>query len=212
MNRAKWVGLVAAVGMLGMWSAARAEDKDQKPDMTGVWRLDAQRSDMPQRPPGGAGGWGGGGGGYGWGGGGGGGHHHEGGGDGGGGGRPPGGEASSSDPGHPRPVRLPDLMHVTATATLVSVEDSTGAVLEEIATVSAEADTFAHAPGAPHIAGQWKGDKLIIERQGPRGKVTETISLEDKGASLVFHTKMESSGDMPSREFKRVYRRVVDAG
>jgi len=109
-------------------------------------------------------------------------------------------------------VRLPEVMHITATPALVSVEDSSGTVLEEIATVSAQADTFARAPGAPHIEGQWKGDKLVIEREGPRGKVTETISLEDKGATLVFHTRMESSGDMPSREFKRVYRRVTTTG
>jgi hypothetical protein len=211
MNRRKGIGLLAMAAMLGLWVTAHAEDKN-KPDLTGQWRLDAAHSDMPQRPPGGggygggAGGWGGGGGG-GWGGGGG--HHHEGGG---GEGRPPGGEASASDPSRPRPVRLPDLMHITATPALVSVEDSSGTVLEEIATVSAAADTFARAPGAPHIEGQWKGDKLVIEREGPRGKVTETISLEDKGATLVFHTKMESSGDMPSREFKRVYRKVTTTG
>jgi hypothetical protein len=211
MKRSTWLASVATLALMSAGMAA-AGDKDQKPDLTGEWRLDAQHSDMPQRPPGGGGGgYGGGGGGWGGGGCGGGGGHppHPGGG---GGGRPPGGEASASDPSRPRPVRLPDLMHITATPALVSVEDSSGTVLEEIATVSAEADTFAHAPGAPHIAGQWKGDKLVIEREGPRGKVTETISLEDKGATLVFHTKMESSGDMPSREFKRVYRKVAVSG
>ena len=103
-------------------------------------------------------------------------------------------------------------MHVTMTPTLLSFEDTTGAVLEEIATVSAQADTFARAPGALHLAGEWKGDELVVEREGPRGKITETISLEDKGASLMFHTRVESSGDMPSREFTRVYRKVTQAG
>ena len=206
-----WGVLWMVAAMLGPWTAAQAGDKE-KPDLSGEWRLDAAHSDLPQRPPGGGGGYGGGGGG-GWGGGGYGGHGggHRGHGDGGWGGGG-GAEASGSDASRPRPVRLPALMHVTATPTLVSVEDSTGAVLEEIATVSAEADTFAHAPGALHLAGRWKGDKLVIEREGPRGKVTETISLEDKGAALVFHTKVESSGDMPSREFKRVYRKVTVTG
>jgi hypothetical protein len=204
MKRATWLASVAALALLPAGMAA-AGDKDQKPDMTGEWRLDAQHSDMPQRPPGG----GGGGGGYGGGGWGGGGHHHEGGG---GGGRPPGGEASASGGPSARPVRLPDLMHVTMTPELVSFEDSTGTVLQEVATVSAAADTFVHAPGAMHIPGEWKGDKLVIEREGPRGKVTETISLEDKGATLVLKTRMESSGDMPAREFKRVYRKVTASG
>lgn len=203
MNRRKGIGWLVIAAVLGLSVTAHAEDKN-KPDLTGEWRLDAQHSDLPQRPPGGGGGghggWGGGGGGYG-----GGGHHHEGGGYG-------GGEASASGGPAARPPRLPDLMHVTMTPTLVSFEDSTGVVLQEIATVSAAADTFVHAPGAMHIAGEWKGDKLVIEREGPRGKITETISLDDKGATLVLKTRMESSGDMPSREFKRVYRKVTQSG
>ena len=202
MSHRKGIGLLAVAAMLGLGVAAHAEDKSKQPDLTGEWRLDAQHSDMPQRPPGGGGGgWGGGG----WGGGG---HHHEGGGE----GRPPGPEANASGGPSGRPPRLPDLMHVTMTPTLVSFEDSSGAVLQEVATVSAAADTFARAPGAMHMAGEWKGDKLVIEREGPRGKVTETISIEDKGATLVLKTKMAASGDMPAREFKRVYRKVAQSG
>jgi hypothetical protein len=214
MARGKWALWLAVAALISIGIPAYAGDKDQKPDLTGQWRLDAQHSDMPQRPPGG-GGYGGGGGHGGWGG-------HEGGGYGGGGGGGWGGHEGGGGGHHgggggeasaeSRPVRLPDLMHVTMTPALVSFEDSTGAVVREVATVSAEADTFAHAPGALHVPGEWKGDKLVIEREGPRGKVTETISLEDKGSTLVLKTKMEGNGEMPSREFKRVYRKVVQSG
>ena len=100
-------------------------------------------------------------------------------------------------------------MHVTQATTVVSFEDSTGAVLREIVTVSAKADTFAHAPTAEQVAGEWKGDQLVVQRPGRSGStVTETLSLEDKGNLLLIHTTMKSEGDAPSMDFKRVYRRV----
>jgi hypothetical protein len=109
----------------------------------------------------------------------------------------------------PRGARLPDLMHVTQTGSIVSFEDTTGAVVQEITTIGAQKDTLAHSPGAQVLNGEWKGDELVIERQGPRGgKVTQTITLEDKGKSLVIHMKMAGNGDMPARDLKRVYRRV----
>jgi hypothetical protein len=212
------VGLVLVASMLGPGAASsvRAADAKQPPDLTGQWRLDLRRSDSMQRPqggpesggprggrgggPGGGGGEGGRGGmgGRGWGG-------H--------GGGPRGGPGGGPGPGQgeagPRPVRLPDLIHVTQTATIASFEDSTGAVVQEITTLGDEADTLAHAPGAVVLNGQWKGEKLEVQRQGPRGgKMTQTFTLEGKGNTLVIHTKIESSGDMPAREFKRVYQRV----
>jgi hypothetical protein len=91
-----------------------------------------------------------------------------------------------------RAGRLPDLMRVAQTGTTVSFEDSAGVAVRE--------DT-----------GEWKGDKLVVHRAGPRdSKITETISLEDKGKSLKIDTKIESSGgDMSPREFKRVYSRAT---
>ena len=110
-----------------------------------------------------------------------------------------------------RPARLPDLMHVTQTGTVVSFEDSSGAVVQEITTLAGAEDTLAHAPKAQVLSGQWTGDSLVVERLGPRGgKRTEIISLEDKGSLLVIRTKIESSGDLPAREFKRAYRRVTE--
>jgi hypothetical protein len=198
--------------------SARAEDAKGPPDLTGEWRLDPKHSDTPQQHSGGGGGehmhgggsqggWGGGGGGGGWSGHGGG-HHHG------------GGYGESSGQGHPsdpsatgaRPARLPDLMHVTETADIVSFEDSGGAVIREVATVPAAADTFAHAPGADHVLGQWKGDKLIIEHAGPHdSKITETVSLQSDGKSLLIDVKVDSGDSSGPREYKRVYDRVTQS-
>jgi hypothetical protein len=101
-------------------------------------------------------------------------------------------------------------MHVTMTPTLVSFEDSTGKVLQEVTTVAGAAgDKQVHAPGAQVLGGEWKGDQLEMQRPG-RGemKVTETITLEEKGTLLVIRTTMPAFGDRPARERKRVYRRV----
>jgi hypothetical protein len=110
-----------------------------------------------------------------------------------------------------RPVRLPDLMHVTQTASVVSFEDSNGTVLREITTLGGAKDTLSHAPRARVLTGEWKSGTLQVLRPG-RGemKMTDTLTLEEKGDLLVIHTKIESSGDLPAREFKRAYRRVKD--
>jgi len=108
-----------------------------------------------------------------------------------------------------RPVRLPDLIHVTDTGEIVSFEDSTGTVLEEITTLGAAKDTLAHAPGAQVLAGEWRGDTLVVRHPSQRGAgATVTIRLEDKGDLLVFRTSLPAMGDMPARDFKRAYARV----
>ncbi len=212
---------VAIAGILVAGRFAHAGGSTTPPDFTGEWKLDAKHSDAPGMSgagPRGGGGWGGGRGGHmgggmgggGMGGGGGWGGRHRRGGDEGTSGS---GDPSRRDPGSEasgRPARLPDFMHVTQTATLVSFEDSSGAVVREIATVAAAADTFTHAPGALHVSGRWDKDKLIVEHAGPRdSKITETLWLKDDGKTLVIDNKFESNGDMPSREFKRVYTKVT---
>ncbi len=168
----------------------------------------------PGMGPGGGGGWGGGGGAWGGGGGGGGwggGMGRRGGMGGGrrGAGGPPEQEGARERGAQAvRPVRLPELMHVTQTASLVSFEDSTGTVLEEVTTLAGK-DTLSHAPGAQVVAGTWKDGALQIERaMGRGGKLTQTISLEKDGKMLVVKTSLPSFGDTPARELKRVYLKV----
>jgi hypothetical protein len=220
------IGLITSVTLAGVAGAAetagaadaaqvaKTTGAQQAPDLTGTWRFDPKRSDTMTRPDGGPAGRGpgggmggpgrmGGAGGMGDGGRGPGGR----GGDGGGG--PRGGGPGGRD-GAPRPARLPDLMHVTMTATLVSFEDSTGKVLREVTTLAgAAADQEAHAPGAQVMSGERKGGKLVVQRPGwGEWKATETITLEEKGALLVIRTATPAFVGRPAREQKRVYRRV----
>lgn len=215
--------VVAGAGML-----ACAEVVAERPDLTGHWRLDPKRSDTMKAPgdgqqrgprgggpgggpPSGGGGFGGGppgGGGGGFGGG-----PPGGGGGGGFGGGPPGegqdGSSSSAARGTP-PRPLPDLMHVTDSERIISFEDSTGAVLQEITVLASEGekDTLVHAPGAQVFAGRWKDTKLEATHSGRSGmKLTQAITFEGDTV-LIVRTKMSGSDRMPASEFKRFYRRV----
>jgi hypothetical protein len=214
--------------VVGAWCAFAA-DEHAPPDLTGTWKLDARRSDTPptggppgggqgERAPGGGGGWGGGGGG----------HHGRGGGGGwrggggrggwGGGGGPSDGPSNRGGGGGPeaagggmRPVRLPDVMHVTQTLDVVSFEDSTGNVLQEIGLMDLKADTLMHSPGATVLHGQWLGDTLDVERDGARGKAIQGYYLQEDGKTLVIHTRINTSGNENVIEFKRVYHRVSES-
>ena len=220
--------IVAAIWILALSSglafAASAEEASKTPDLSGQWRLDPAHSDSFHPPGrsgeggeghhgsyggswgghhGGGGGWdGGGGGGYG-------GHGSGGNGDGEAGGGPGGAPAGGE---RPRPVLLPDLFHITQTDNDVSIEESTGVVMQEIATVSADHDTLLHAPSAQVVYGKWKGSKLEIQRQGPRGgQVTQTFELAGRGETLVIEIKMAANGPMPAMSVKRVYTRVKES-
>jgi hypothetical protein len=110
-----------------------------------------------------------------------------------------------------RPVRLPDLIHITQTLDIVSFEDSTGRVLQEIGLLDPKADTLMHSPGAVVVHGQWLGDTLDVERDGPRGKAIQGYYLEDDGKTLVIHTRINTSGNENVIEFKRVYHRLAES-
>jgi hypothetical protein len=110
-----------------------------------------------------------------------------------------------------RPVRLPDLMHVTQTLDIVSFEDSSGKVVQEIGLMAPEADTLLHSPGAAVMHGQWAGDTLDVERDGPRGKAIQGYYLQDGGKTLVIHTRINTSSNENVIEFKRVYTRVTES-
>jgi hypothetical protein len=88
----------------------------------------------------------------------------------------------------------------------VSFEDSSGTVLQEIATVTAAADTMMRAPGAVHVLGSWASNTLTVSHESPRGKVTETWKVESSGKAL--DQVIAFNGEQGSRTMKRVYRRV----
>lgn len=200
------------------------------PSFAGDWRFDPARSDVPARPEGGRGGGGeggrgrggmGGGGGMGaggfgrGGGGGGGGFGGGGGGFGGGGGRRGGGRnggsggAMSAGMGGGGGVRLPDLLQVAQTDSLVSLADSTGRTLEHITLVPMPPDTSAANHGIWSYAGAWKDGQLEVAHTNWRGmKIVDTLVLADDGHALVITTHVAGDDQMPARTFKRVYARV----
>lgn len=166
------------------------------PDFTGLWRLDRAASDAP--PPGMRGPRGGGrGGGSDA-------MHGPGGPDTrrGDGGPPPGGGGG--------PRRLPELIHITQGDVQLSVEDSTGAVLQEITTDGSKPKTKGEAGSDMRFGtGNWNQGTLEVTRTGPRGTVREQYSLTDQGGTLVVWTRVTGRDGEP-REFKRVYRRQAE--
>ena len=101
--------------------------------------------------------------------------------------------------------RLPELIHITHGETTISIEDSTGSVVQQIATGEAPAQA---ADGELPIGhGVWKKDgALVVTRTGARGTVTEQFTLEDDGGTLVVRARL-TGRDGEAREFKRVYRK-----
>jgi hypothetical protein len=200
MVRRTMLGMVVVLA-LGAGALATSRAAKSPPDLSGVWRFDPAKSDLPPRRPEGTGGPGGGReGGGGWRGGG-----REGGSMGRGGpgdreGRP-GGEG-----GGMRRMRLPDLFHVKQESSSLLIADSTGQAVEQIVTSSAAKP--APSGEVAREIGHWRGDRLEVEREGPRGgMISESFQLTEGGRVLVIRTSMPAMGDRPAREFKRVYVR-----
>jgi hypothetical protein len=186
-------GLVLATGAVACAAgiAFSAHDAPPAPSaLIGVWRLDKEASENPAPPERGGGrGFGRGG--------------REGGT--GGGGRWGGG--SGDDAHRPsRGGRLPDVLRIEETGNTLSLEDSVGAVVQEIAIGKGKDNDLSE--DVVKVSGEWKGDKLEVKREGPRGgKMTEVYSVADEGRTLVIQRKAEFGGH-GAREWKRVYRRV----
>ena len=154
------------------------------PDLSGEWRFDPSRSDRPD-----------------W-----------------GRGRPVGEkrEGMSRRPDGPpsggkteqarRGPRLPSYLRIEQASDVVRLIDSTGTTLTEISTAGTKG-TSSSAQDRAWAAGKWKGDRLEVERDTPRGKATQTFSLTDDGRTLEV-TMQRSGGSMGPAKFKRVYQRL----
>lgn len=219
---------MAGGGNAARVSVAHAADaKATSVDLSGTWRLDPERSEMPGRRgaggPGMRGGFRGGMGGRGgYGGRGGFGGPEGGGGWGGMGGeegmrRPPregrGGFRGDSLRG--RPPGPPQTLRIHQHDGVVEFSDSTGALVREIDTrggARSAPDTVRAGSAAMNVQiihGEWKKDHLETMRTDRRGtKRTETFKLEDKGRRLVVETKIDIEG-RGSRSFKMVYNKVT---
>jgi len=209
MSRKWMIGMVmAAVVLCGMALGvvqSRAA-KSGGADLSGTWRLDAAKSELPGRggPGGFRGSRGPGGGGGGW------------------GGRRSAGGSPDGDSGNPamregrRGRRLPDLVRVTQQGGVVAFEDSTGTLVQKIRMDGSTAAGRA-TDDVAELTGHWDNGTLVAERTGPRGgTMVQKYRIEDHGRTLEIHVEMKASPDGGSqdaprrfagREFKLVYRR-----
>ena len=183
-------------------AAAPTDRVAQPPDLSGMWTLDRSKSTMPDRGMrsggagmgGGPGGWGG-------------------------GGRRPGGmggmrggmggmRGERGGAGGGFFGRLPDVIKIDETHGLVTLRDSTGKALQEIATAPGDSTVPAEKSSVPRLGGRLDGSHLEIERPAPMGgTIFETYALKSDDV-LEIHVKIQPDGDMPPREFVRVYHRV----
>ena len=206
-------GLPAVALALGAGRPASAHAR-RPPDLTGEWRLDPGRSQLPPRPDargphrggwmgrmGHGGGWGGGGARYG-------------GGDtdGDGGvsaevGARGGGHGSRDVAGRPMP--LPDRMHVAQSDSLIEIADSTGMAIADIATGAAPTDGDSSPFRIERLPGEWKGSRLEVRRDlHDTVRITDTWELKDRGRTLEIGTRV-AADDGPTLDFKRVYVKVA---
>lgn len=203
MSRTVSVALaLAAVGAIALAApSVRAKDekkseKSQKSETTnfsGAWKLDREASDMAGMRGGMGGRRGGMGGGM--------------------GGPPPGGEMGGPPPdgerraGGPR-GRMGRFLRIEQTPAYVTVADSAGATMREVAL--GDAPKGNDGEGVPVASGRWSGHKLEVVGSLPNGRMySETWSLSDDGKTLTIVSKTEARDDRPAMEMKRVYRRVT---
>ena len=189
--------MFVAAAMAPIAMRATAASNKGTPNFTGYWVIDRKASDKPPQGMGGMGRGGHGGHGGEW-----------------GGGPPPGGMPE----GGPRPEgmegrggggggmrrMMPPKMRITTSDQGLAVADSSGTIVQQINFGSAAADGAQKEP--PQFGSSWKGDKLVVTHEGPRGTVTETFDLDEGGKRLVVETTMQGK-DGEKRTMKRVYNR-----
>ena len=69
--------------------------------------------------------------------------------------------------------------------------------------------SWSRGDGRGYLIGRWHGSKLEVERDGPRGTtIIQTFSLDNRGRTLVIHTRREGGWSRPVAEFTSIYRRA----
>jgi hypothetical protein len=186
----KWIlAMVTGAAVLGVVTLGVVQSGAAKnaADLSGSWRLDAAKSDLPGR--GGPGGF-----------------RSSRGAE--GGGNRPDGERREGR----RRRRLPDFLQVTQQGGVVELSDSAGALLQQIRIQGAAAPANP-AEQVAQLTGHWDDGTLVAERPGPRGgTMVQTYKLEDHGRTLEVRMEFKGggSGESPrrsGREIKLIYRR-----
>jgi len=214
----RWIFLALIPPVLGLALAAAALPAEQakgesRPDFSGRWKLNREKSDDPRakrqeamgsRPPGGMGGPGMGG--------------PMGGGSRGGpgmGGGPPGGGPGPGGGSRPDPEALKQREAALAELEIehrepeLTIADA-NAQRRFLYTDGRESRRDGDNGQSLEVRTRWKDARVVVESQGGRGKVTETYRLAAEGRELIVETRMEGQGPGGAFSFKRVYDLVTD--
>lgn len=196
MSRKWWTGMAMAAAVLAATALASVQSRNARvearpADLTGIWTLDPSRSDLP-------GGFRG---------------ARRRGQD----GDRPAGESRGRRTEGRRGPRMARTLHVTQQGDLVSLSDSTGALVEVIRTGAAPSPDGNFGGAARELTGHWEDGTLVAEGSGPRGgTVVRTYRVTDGGHTLEVRTRRQGGSSSqeagPRRsnrgQFTLVYRRA----
>ena len=101
---------------------------------------------------------------------------------------------------------LPGYLRITQRSDMLRIADYDNRPLQQIIIASRYRS---HDDGRGYLIGRWRGSKLEVERDGPRGSaIIQTFSLENRGRTLVIRTRREGGSSRPVAEFTSIYRRA----
>jgi len=184
MSRKWWTGMAVAAAVLAATALAAVESKNRSEsrgaDLTGIWTLDASRSDLPAGP---GGRW----------------RRDRSG---------PGDEARGPRPGRGSGRRMSSVMQVTQKGGVVSFADSAGALVQVIRIGSPLGEPNS-TESVRQLTGTWDDGTLIATGSGPRGgTVVRSYRLIDGGRALEVRTRREGLRGSNRGEMTLVYRRA----
>jgi len=113
---------------------------------------------------------------------------------------------SNDRPGFQRGAMLPDFLTIDQERRLISIADGRNNVLQTIAL--GNGNGYWHQP-AGLLQGQIQGNQLFASGTDSRGRhMTQTMSLQNRGRTLVIHTQVERGRSGRLFQFDKVYQRA----
>jgi len=100
---------------------------------------------------------------------------------------------------------LPSVLQIDQSRGQVRIADFRGNTLQTILVGGRQR----WAEDSDIVTGQWRGKTLEVQRTTPRGAhMTQTFSVQDRGRTLVIHTRIENGRVGRNMEFDRFYHRA----
>lgn len=103
------------------------------------------------------------------------------------------------------PRMLPSSLQIDQSRRQVLIQDFRGRTLQTIQVGGRQRWN----QNSDVLMGQWRGRTLEVHRMTPSGaQVTRTFSVQNRGQTLVIHTRIDNSRSGRNLEFDRVYQRA----